>query len=197
MVVAASATADGWRRRHESVLVASTGLLTVAAAHAAVPATISQRLKTREAIVAKLARDRASQLTTMQDIAGCRAVVADIGGAMAVIGALEDVSADVFEVVRSVDHLDAPKPSGYRAHHLILKERELGLLVEVQIRTELQHRWADLVEHVGDRSGQRLKHGEGSERLLELLRGIADAFAALDAAAPGGSSLRSSGAHDG
>lgn len=159
----AFATADRWRRQHGSVLVASTGLLTMAAARAAVPATISQRHKTREAIVAKLARERASQLTTMQDVAGCRAVVAGIADARAVVGALEAASTAVFEVVRSVDHLDAPKPSGYRAHHLVLKERERGLLVEVQIRTELQHRWADLVEHVGDRSGQRLKHGEGSE----------------------------------
>ena len=81
----------------------------------------------------------------------------------------------------SVDHLDAPKPSGYRAHHLILRERERGLLVE----------------HVGDRSGHRLKHGEGSERLLELLRVIADPFAALDTAAPGGPSVRSSGVYVG
>ncbi|WP_457767666.1 RelA/SpoT domain-containing protein [Cyanobium sp. ULC082] len=63
-----------------------------------------------------------------------------------------------------VDNYQAePKPSGYRGIHLIYRYRSNksetynGLLLEVQIRSPLQHAWATAVETVGTFLKQSLK----------------------------------------
>jgi hypothetical protein len=42
--------------------------------------------------------------------------------------------------------------------------------VEVQLRTEVQHEWAVVVERVGGRIGEDLKGGLGPPEVLEFLR---------------------------
>jgi hypothetical protein len=110
------------------------------------------RLKTINSIVDKLRRER-SRLSTVQDIAGLR-IVRD----------MTRIDQDVlvqhilarFPDCRVVDR--RVKPShGYRAVHVIAAvERHL---VEIQVRTELQHRWAMLVEGLADAWGQQIKYG--------------------------------------
>nr|WP_269461105.1 hypothetical protein [Actinoplanes derwentensis] len=48
---------------------------------------------------------------------------------------------------------------GYRAVHVVLFVERLP--VEVQVRTDLQHRWAEVIEKLGDRWGRGLRHGDG------------------------------------
>lgn len=113
----------------------------------------------------------------MQDIAGCRVVVATRVEQRAHIDAL---------MVRLADHklIDRlAKPShGYRALHLVVKLQ--GRWVEVQVRTELQHLWAQLCELLADRLGAEIKYGGGDNepirRLLGNLSAAVDAIERLE-----------------
>lgn len=68
----------------------------------------------------------------MQDIAGCRLIVADIAEQDRVT---ESVTR-LFQHSTVVDRRQHPS-HGYRAVHVVVNEK--GRLIEVQIRTSLQH----------------------------------------------------------
>lgn len=116
--------------------------------------------KSTPAIVDKLCRS-SIRLTQMQDIAGCRVVVPDIPAQDRVIARLDQMF-DATVIDRRV------KPSnGYRAVHVVV--REVGLPVEVQVRTDLQHVWAESSEKLADAFGSQLKYGGGPKEIRELL----------------------------
>lgn len=116
--------------------------------------------KSTPAIVDKLCRS-SMRLTQMQDIAGCRVVVPDIPAQDWVIARLDQMF-DATVIDRRV------KPSnGYRAVHVVV--REVGLPVEVQVRTDLQHVWAESSEKLADAFGSQLKYGGGPKEIRELL----------------------------
>jgi ppGpp synthetase/RelA/SpoT-type nucleotidyltranferase len=116
--------------------------------------------KSTPAIVDKLCRS-SMRLTQMQDIAGCRVVVPDIPAQERVIARLDKMF-DATVIDRRV------KPSnGYRAVHVVV--REVGLPVEVQVRTDLQHVWAESSEKLADAFGSQLKYGGGPKEIRELL----------------------------
>lgn len=145
--------------------------------------------KSTPAIVDKLCRS-SMRLTQMQDIAGCRVVVPDIPAQDRVIARLDQMF-DATVIDRRV------KPSnGYRAVHVVV--REVGLPVEVQVRTDLQHVWAESSEKLADAFGSQLKYGGGPKEIRELLddfsRMIGDFEQHLDmgeAAGPSVSELKS------
>jgi ppGpp synthetase/RelA/SpoT-type nucleotidyltranferase len=56
---------------------------------------------------------------------------------------------------------------GYRAVHIIVSG--FGHLVEVQVRTEMQHLWAELSEKMSDVLDPALKYGGGSNTFRRLL----------------------------
>jgi len=61
------------------------------------------------------------------------------------------------------------KPShGYRSVHLIVKGTRW---VEIQVRTALQHLWAELSEKLSDVIDPALKYGKGRDEALTVLQG--------------------------
>ena len=123
------------------------------------------RIKVRQSIAQKLTRER-TRLSQMQDIAGCRLVVPDLA-------AQEQVGSDIardFEVAKSFDRRAMPS-HGYRAVHLVLNAT--GRFLEVQVRTELQHLWAELSEKSADLFGIELKYGGGDEKIRAALADLA------------------------
>jgi GTP pyrophosphokinase len=56
---------------------------------------------------------------------------------------------------------------GYRAVHVIVRQR--GTPVEIQVRTELQHGWAQLSEKLSDVADPSIKYGGGPESLKSRL----------------------------
>jgi putative GTP pyrophosphokinase len=136
-----------------------------------VEGSVTQRLKELPTIQRKLVREHPRvQLSTMEDIAGARAVVPTIDD----LRRLEDrwTSTVPVQIVRHRDYIEAPPASGYRAVHLVLRHAS-ERLVELQIRTVLQNRWAQLVEELGHRLGVALKNGEGPPETLALLAELA------------------------
>lgn len=131
------------------------------------PVVVAQRLKRMPTMLDKLARIPTMKATRMQDIGGCRVIVptGDLAAPPALRRRMERRR---WRLIEEYDYVANPKPSGYRALHLVV-ERD-GRLIEVQIRTALQHRWAVTVESIGPRLGFALKDGVGPEPLLEYFR---------------------------
>lgn len=107
-------------------------------------------------------RRESIRLTQIQDIAGCRLTVSDIFKQDEVVQSLSKL----FENVTIVDRRQKPS-HGYRAVHVIVQHS--GKLIEIQVRTELQHLWAELSEKFSDIIDPAIKYGGGDEGFRLLL----------------------------
>ena len=143
-------------------------------------ARVTQRLKRQSRIIEKLARFPTMQLTTMEDIGGCRVVVPTYEEALRLRERVESRWGQT--VTRNRDYVAHPKETGYRAFHLVVIRE--GFPIEIQIRTSLQQTWAEAVEAAELASGTMLKDGRGAADVLAFFRALGTAFAALDRGEP-------------
>ena len=118
--------------------------------------------KTPFSILDKLRREKTMKLSQMQDIAGCRVVVASIPKQDRFV---EDLAHE-FAKARVVDRRQRPS-HGYRAVHVIV--RVLDKAVEIQVRTELQNLWAQLSEVMSDVFDPTIKYGGGDANFQRAL----------------------------
>jgi ppGpp synthetase/RelA/SpoT-type nucleotidyltranferase len=163
---------ENWRSAHSKPLHIATTLLRRATLKVQKYATVSSRLKRMDTIVAKLkrAQTQSLELSTMQDIGGCRAVMWDISDVVLLERKFEALRND--PNVRIKDYIRKPKPDGYRSIHVIFKYQRRSkrldnrekITIEFQIRSTLQHAWATAVETVDAFSRQKLKAGAADER---------------------------------
>lgn len=140
------------------------------------PGVVSQRHKREQQIIAKLIRAR-TRLSTMEDIAGCRAVLPDLNTVYKVRNRICDW-ATTLDVVSEDDYNLSPRPGGYRALHLHATRD--GVPVEVQLRTQRQHQWADSVETWDGATGHDIKHESGPVEIVEAWRHAAELLSAQD-----------------
>lgn len=152
-------------------------------------AVIAQRLKRESSIVRKLSRFGQMRLTQMQDIGGCRAVLRNIEQTKEVFSIYRETPG-AHETVSERDYLSDPPASGYRSVHLVQryhssqKQAFDDLLVEIQIRTLLQHAWATAVETVDAFLGTDLKSSLGPKEWQRLFAFVGSAFAETEGTAP-------------
>jgi hypothetical protein len=84
---------------------------------------------------------------------------------------------------RKYNYIAEPKESGYRGIHFVYenhypKNAEYdGLLIEIQLRSQLQHLWATAVETVGFFYQEALKYSQGNETWLQILKLVSAIFA--------------------
>lgn len=83
------------------------------------------------------------------------------------------------EVKRTRDYVAAPKDAGRRAVHLVVEKK--GVLVEIQLRTVYQRRWAMEVERLEFKTNRSSKDGRGDPKLPQLFRALGEALGLLDA----------------
>jgi ppGpp synthetase/RelA/SpoT-type nucleotidyltranferase len=117
--------------------------------------------KSTSSIIEKLLRE-STRLSQIQDIAGCRVVVSDITEQLLVDYELSKIYPDA----RRVNRIQRPR-YGYRAIHIIPNVD--GKPIEIQLRTLLQHSWAELSEKYADKFGQALKYGGGEDKQRKFL----------------------------
>lgn len=120
--------------------------------------------KSTTSISDKLRRE-SIRLTQIQDIAGCRLIAPDIANQNSVTESLTNL----FEHTTVTDRRQQPS-HGYRAVHVIVNCR--GKLIETQVRTELQHVWAELSEKFSDGTDPAIKYGGGNKDMQKLLMDI-------------------------
>ena len=163
--------ANVWRSAHQLPMrhmrMTMTGIMY---RRGGIPGLTAGRLKRMKSIRAKLAAGK-TDLLSMQDLGGCRAIVDTIDNARILCAQLPE--AFRHELKRTTDYITNPKPDGYRCSHLIFRYEGVGefaalnakpLLIEVQVRTHLQHAWATAVETVDAFAGETLKAGSGDPR---------------------------------
>ena len=153
-------TINNWRSVHSYPLLASRMTLTGRAKGVDPKAIIAQRLKRLESINTKLNNNENMALSQMQDIGGCRAVVATSKHLDLLVSTYDHRVHH-----KKYDYIKSPKNDGYRGAHFVCKYKSnlkqnkiwVGLRIEVQLRSRLQHAWATGVETVDVFSRQSLK----------------------------------------
>ena len=155
-----------------------------------------QRLKRVPAIIKKLQRkyggkEPTMDLSQMHDIGGCRAIVSNVQLARKLCEQ-HYLKGDLkHKRVRMKDYISEPKADGYRSIHLIYKyvsdkgKTEYNdLLVEIQIRSKLQHLWATAIETVDFFTRQAIKSNEGEREWMDFFRLVSSAFARMEGCPP-------------
>jgi ppGpp synthetase/RelA/SpoT-type nucleotidyltranferase len=138
---------------------------------------VVQRLKRITSILSKLEREQTHtmNLSQMQDIGGCRSILSTVAKVRELENIYKRSRGIKHKLVREKDYIVEPKKDGYRSLHLIYKyysdknETYNGLLIEIQIRSKLQHAWATAVETVGTFTRQAIKSKRRRQRLVRFL----------------------------
>ena len=153
---------------------------------------VAERLKRMESIVGKLKRENGMQLYRMQDLGGCRMVLPTLDEVYAVSEQIKNSRIrhelkKVNDYIRGEGPGQGPKSSGYRSLHMVYRfhtdtpDKEIynqyPMLVELQLRTHLQHIWATALETIGLFTNQALKAGQGNEEILRFFVVISSLFA--------------------
>lgn len=165
-------TLEAWRAAHAKPLGAATmGLRSRVSTMGCAQVEVSQRLKRIPTIIDKLSREPGMNLGRMHDIGGCRAVLKCLDEVQRVQSRYKGDAV----TVRTKDYVDQPKPDGYRAVHVIVRYQ--GRLIEVQLRTQVQHEWAYTVESVTSRFGLDIKSGGGPPPVRDWFAAVSEAMA--------------------
>lgn len=133
-------------------------------------------LKTTPSIVDKLRRER-TRLSQIQDIAGCRIVVANLTVQDGIVRRVRELFGE--SVRKIIDRRKKPS-HGYRAVHIVIRFEEWPQ-IEVQVRTGFQHLWGELSEILAVRFGQSVKYGGGPEEVQATLMKMSESIQAFEA----------------
>ncbi len=132
--------------------------------------------KSTVSIIGKLRRE-SIRLSQMQDLAGCRLVVSTVPEQDRMVARLLREHPDWTVHDRRI------RPSyGYRAVHVIAAGQ--GKPVEIQVRTALQHGWAEFSEALDRAAGGEVKYGGGPADVRESLDHLSDIVARLERGEP-------------
>jgi ppGpp synthetase/RelA/SpoT-type nucleotidyltranferase len=137
---------------------------------------VAQRLKRKPQIIRKLRR-LSVRLTQLQDIGGARIVVKtnkDVDRLYQHLKFQLESQELTTEVRKSDYRVKGRDESGYRALHVIIKRN--GRLLELQLRSEAQHYWAEQIERASIIYGYHLKEQEGDESVIEYFHALSDVF---------------------
>jgi putative GTP pyrophosphokinase len=156
----------------------TTGLRAMVKAETGNIPVVAQRLKRMDRILLKLERMPKTNVVRLEDIGGCRAVLASPAE---VNGVLRRIRRR-WDVVRERDYRTVPRSSGYRAYHAVV-DRD-GRRIEVQLRTRNQQYWADSVESFASALNLPLKDESGPDEVLEYFRVAGDGIYREDYGVP-------------
>jgi len=137
---------------------------------------IAQRLKRKPQIIRKLNR-LSVRLTQLQDIGGCRIIVEKNAHVDEILSFLERKvgnNKDI-NIFRKTDYRGRGRDiTGYRSAHVLLERA--GRKLELQLRSRVQHYWAESIERTSVIYGSHLKEGEGDAVVISYFQRLSDAF---------------------
>ena len=145
---------------------------------------IEYRIKSLDSIVDKLRR-RGYDVT----IDNIYAHIQDLAGIRVICNYMDDIyylrslltRCESFRVIREVDYIKEPKPSGYRSLHLVvnvpivISEGTMVLPVEIQLRTIAMDMWASLEHELRYKSDRKFTDEDAAR-----LRLCSDAISEID-----------------
>lgn len=171
-----------WRSCHEYPMFRARQNLKNRANKITKEAIVVQRHKREISIISKLRR-QSIRLTQMQDIGGCRAIVPRLSD----VREIESLYKDYHD---KDDRISAPAASGYRSLHIVERvpvskePSSTEFLIEIQLRTLLQHSWATAIETVDTFLGTDIKSSNAPAEWLRLFALISGAFALQERTEP-------------
>jgi len=172
------ALVDVWRELHAQPLQQVRESIARRLDRAGVRAPVVGRLKRKPQIVRKLGVS-STRLTQMQDIGGCRAVMKSPMMVDSALDRIRSRAAPHYEVDRVSDYRDEGRTgTGYRGLHLVLVKNERS--IEVQLRTNRQHAWAEGVERIGTLLDCDLKWGKGPAEAVDFFELASHLFWSLE-----------------
>ncbi|MEK6894155.1 MAG: RelA/SpoT domain-containing protein [Nanoarchaeota archaeon] len=148
-----------------------------------------QRLKRVKSIIIKLNRFPEMKLSRIEDIGGCRIVMPNVDLARKLMEQYISKNKRHKRIKsREKNYINYPKPDGYRSIHLVYSYYSInkvgevfnGKIIEIQIRSKLQHVWATALETVDLFSHQRIKFGSGDPNWKYFFRLVSSAFALME-----------------
>lgn len=128
--------------------------------------------KSTVSIADKLRRE-SIRLSQMQDIAGCRIVVESVVEQKQLVASLMTDLPGASLIDRRDHH-----SHGYRAAHVIAEIS--GKPVEIQVRTSLQHLWAEVSEKSSDVIDPTIKYGGGPDGWRDFLAKSSESVASYE-----------------
>ncbi len=150
----------------------------------------AQRLKRYESIIRKLNRNPTMQMSQMQDVGGCRAVVENIYDLFSLVELYGNRKL-TSTISGGKNYIDEPKDDGYRGIHFMYRYKGKAysspwdkLRIELQLRTVLQHSWATAVETVDAFTREDLKFGMGSDDWRRFFALVGSMHANYETTAP-------------
>ena len=186
---------DNWKASHELPLNWIMRTLRRNAEEISPGVVIVQRRKRTPSILLKLDRLEKLDLARMQDLVGCRIVFRgnvpsnNLSRIDELVHRLE--KSRMQSVIHKVaNYIEKPRDSGYRSVHVIYKykskkyQQHNNMLLEVQIRTRLQHVWSTTVESVGMAVGEDLKQGIGNKKWLRFFKLMSHFFSIEEGTTP-------------
>ena len=132
-----------------------------------------RRLKRLPTIEDKLRRLPLMDLSSMQDVSGCRAVLNSQEEVQRVVARFVANSLERNKQPDKIrDYVAQPQDSGYRAVHIYTRYH--GRRIEVQLRTRDQDSWAKIVEGLTSKTGIDFKSGDGPDEIHERLKSLSE-----------------------
>ncbi len=179
---------NNWRAFHNHPLnTMQMNLRSISRRYSSNP-IIAQRLKRVESIINKLKYLPQMPLSNMQDIAGCRVIVANMKEVVDIVNHFNKKTRMQHEIVKTTNYIENPKDSGYRSVHIIIKYKSEnvktikynGIPIEIQIRTLIQHSWATAVETASVFLSSALKSNQGPDEWKRFFRLAGSLFSHLE-----------------
>ena len=144
---------------------------------------VSRRLKRLPTIEDKLRRLPEMDLSSMQDVGGCRAVLDTQEQVQRVVGRFCANSYRRNKRLDKIrDYVAEPRDSGYRAIHIYTRYH--GRRIEVQLRTRDQDSWAKIVEDLTSSTGIDFKNGDGPDDVHGLLTELSEGLSRREPGQP-------------
>jgi len=116
-------------------------------------------------------------LSQLQDIGGIRIIFEtndNISGFMELIES-KLVKSRYFTIEKITDYRELGRDdSGYRAVHFIIKRNEIKM--ELQLRSRIQHYWAESIERTSVIYGYNLKNLEGNQTVINYFKQLSNIF---------------------
>lgn len=137
---------------------------------------IAQRLKRKPQIIRKLNR-LSVRLTQLQDIGGCRIIVENNCLIDQIIEFLKGKISETgtLKINHITDYREQGRDiTGYRSVHLLLERS--GKKLELQLRSRIQHYWAESIERTSVIYGYHLKESDGDPKVISYFQKLSDAF---------------------
>ena len=159
---------QNYRTSHKEALSNTFNVLCACCKRINPSPTVTFRIKRFQSIIGKLERYTEMRFSRMWDIGGCRCIVNSVDNVYKLKQIIENEKS--LTIIKEYDYIKKPQEDGYKSLHLFVKHSSSENIIEVQVRSVVNHNWATLVEISDLLFDSKLKEYGQNKELLEFHR---------------------------